>query len=78
MNLYGLQGKCSLIIGNHKLDGAVVELPKPLVVCRKISAHCSTSSDELPAVPTVGTLDVVSVVRKKYLFKLRPAMHFQQ
>jgi len=54
-------------IGNHRLEGKVVELSKPLIVTEKNeSSHHSDLDGE-----TVN-YDVVGIVRRKYLFKNRP------
>lgn len=53
-----------LVIGNHRLRGAVAKLPKPLVVTRTVPAATGADGDSV--------LDVVGVVRTKYVFKKRP------
>ena len=49
------------MVGNQKLDGQVVKVPKPLVICRKV-----LQTDNTPRIEVIG------VVKKKFLFKTRP------
>ncbi|KAI9216412.1 chromosome transmission fidelity protein 8 [Blastocladiella britannica] len=70
--------KPSLVIGNHRLEGRLVALPKPIAVLKR----GSTTSTVFPAVwmpPTAAQEEddrrewhVVGIARSKYLFKTRP------
>lgn len=51
----------SLLVGNQRLHGTTVELPKPLAVLRK--------AEEAGPTPAYG---VVGFVRRKLVFKSRP------
>jgi len=54
------EGKAILHIGNAMLEGSSLPIPKPLVITKKRQ------------VGDQATLEVVGVIRKKYIFKQRP------
>lgn len=59
-------GKPTLRIGNHSLDGSVQKMKKP-VVCTKIVRDIKTDDGG-----TRSEVQVVAIVREKYLFNTRP------
>ncbi|CAG9467702.1 unnamed protein product [Pedinophyceae sp. YPF-701] len=55
-------GKVQLTIGHHRLEGSVVQLPKPLLVMAQVLAQQGGATE----------YDAVGVVRQKVVFKDRP------
>ncbi|CAM9896566.1 unnamed protein product, partial [Sphacelaria rigidula] len=77
------QGKPSLVIGNHKLEGKVVSEPKPLLVLRKVflpdddDDHRGDGGDGMIAGGSKGGSDrvqyqIVGKITNKTIFKTRP------
>jgi hypothetical protein len=64
-------GRPQLMIGNNMLEGKVVALPKPLIVCK--SVNVGQDDDGSAAAPALRhEMLVHAVVRSKFLFTTRP------
>eukprot|EP01091_Cochliopodium_minus_P001881 TRINITY_DN11842_c0_g1_i1.p1 TRINITY_DN11842_c0_g1~~TRINITY_DN11842_c0_g1_i1.p1 ORF type:complete len:108 (-),score=28.28 TRINITY_DN11842_c0_g1_i1:96-419(-) len=56
-------GKAVLIIGNHKLNGTLSNLDKPLAVMKKMK------KDKI-------SYNILGLIKQKYVFNTRPSLHF--
>mmetsp|Transcript_21467 Transcript_21467/g.42618 ORF Transcript_21467/g.42618 Transcript_21467/m.42618 type:complete len:131 (-) Transcript_21467:191-583(-) len=71
-------GKPELVIGNRLLEGKVVKLSKPWVVTKKVAESLTKriktteSSDTSSSSETATQIDVVGIVRQKYVFDTMP------
>ena len=66
---FSLQNRGTLIIGHHKLEGKLVDLPRPLCMLRKrAAADGESAGDAAAAVHYV----VAGLVKRKLVFKNRP------
>jgi len=68
-------GKATLVIGNHLLDGTMEKLPKPFLAVRKVVTSDNSTGDS-PAsdkeLETKVAYDIVSLVRRKFIFASVP------
>ena len=68
------QGKPSLLIGHHLLEGKLVELPKPLAVMNRVpyadDYEDDADRDEHAHAP--ARWDIVAIVKRKMVFAKRP------
>ena len=71
-------GRGTLIIGHHKLEGKMVELKRPLCVMRKRTAAAPADAMDVDCAAagagTTASVDyvVAGIVRRKLVFKNRP------
>ncbi|EGG00122.1 uncharacterized protein MELLADRAFT_112052 [Melampsora larici-populina 98AG31] len=56
-----------LTIGNHQLEGKIVEFPSPLALLRKIELGALPSPSD-----TQTQLDIIALVNRKIVFSKRP------
>jgi hypothetical protein len=65
-------GKAFLIIGTHELEGKETDLPKPIAVLSRHVSKVHLSEEEVKNGESNVSMNVVGVIRKKYIFKNRP------
>eukprot|EP01102_Stenamoeba_stenopodia_P012622 TRINITY_DN400_c0_g1_i3.p1 TRINITY_DN400_c0_g1~~TRINITY_DN400_c0_g1_i3.p1 ORF type:complete len:147 (+),score=19.70 TRINITY_DN400_c0_g1_i3:54-443(+) len=70
-------GAPTMTIGSHLLEGAVVELKKPLLVIRNTTTTTTVGAKDNEGVAgdpdsPPKTYNVVGVVKRKFLFRSRP------
>ncbi|KAJ1855225.1 hypothetical protein LPJ73_002367 [Coemansia sp. RSA 2703] len=65
-----LDGKVLMKIGVHRVEGTVVPLKKPLAVMVKEKNSKESPSDT--------TYTIQSIIKEKFIFKLRPVVDLQQ
>jgi chromosome transmission fidelity protein 8 len=66
----GPQGKPTLSIGAHALEGKIVTLPKPLALLKRTRITDPEDISENPRTET--RYDAVTLIRKKLVFSKRP------
>ena len=60
------------MIGNHELEGKETDLPKPIAILSKNVSKAHLNEEDIKNGESNVSLNVVGVIRKKYIFKNRP------